>query len=99
MQQTQGAKHKLFIANEWVPASDGRESEVRNPATNEVIAHAAAATRDDARKAVDAAQVAFDGAWGALTPSEKGKLLWKWAQVLTDRREVIAEVETVNQGK
>jgi aldehyde dehydrogenase (NAD+) len=99
MLQSQGAKHKLFIANEWVPSSDGRETEVRDPSSNEVIAHAAAATKDDARKAIDAAQTAFDGPWGALPPSEKGKLLWKWAQVLYEKRDAISETETRNQGK
>jgi aldehyde dehydrogenase (NAD+) len=99
MLQSQGAKHKLFIANEWVPSSDGRESEVRDPSSNEVIAYAAAATKDDARKAIDAAQTAFDGPWGALSPSEKGKLLWKWAQVLNEKRDAISETETRNQGK
>ncbi len=90
---------KLFIANEWVSSSDGKETEIKDPSTNEVIAHAAAATRDDARMAIDAAQAAFDGPWSALTPSERGKLLWKWAEALTAKRDVISETETRNQGK
>src|SRR5690349_13194261 len=99
MMQASGTRHKLFIGNEWTPSSDGKETEVRDPSSNEVIAHAAAATKEDARKAIDAAQTAFDGPWGALTPSEKGKVLWKWAQALTEKREVISEVETLNPGK
>ena len=90
---------KLFIANEWVPSSDAKETEVRDPSSNEVIAHAAAATREDAKKAMDAAQAAFDGPWGALSGGERGKLLWKWAAVLSERRDAISEIETRNQGK
>ena len=68
MQQVEDKRYKLFIGNSWEPSSDGAETEVRDPSTNEVIAHAAAATREDVRKTVDAALTAFHGATWAVTP-------------------------------
>ncbi|HKZ58275.1 MAG TPA: aldehyde dehydrogenase family protein [Candidatus Thermoplasmatota archaeon] len=99
MQQVEDKRYKLFIGNSWEPSSDGAETEVRDPSTNEVIAHAAAATREDVRKAVDAALTAFHGAWGQLGAAERGKALFKWAAELGARRDAIAETETRNQGK
>jgi aldehyde dehydrogenase (NAD+) len=91
--------HKMMIGNEWTDASDGKTARVRDPATNEAIASVPSATVEDAGRAVDAAQGAFDGAWGQMTPYDRGKLLWKWAAALWEARDDIAQVETRNQGK
>ncbi len=90
---------KMMIANEWADSSDGKTAVVRDPSNNETIATVPSATVEDVGRAVDAAQAAFDGAWGQLTGYDRGKLLWKWAETLWAARDHIAEVETRNQGK
>jgi acyl-CoA reductase-like NAD-dependent aldehyde dehydrogenase len=83
-------KDQLFIGGEWVGAQGGRTFEDRDPFTGEVVARVAAGARDDARRAVDAAQAAFP-AWSQSPPAERQRLFLKAADVLESRRdEVVA---------
>src|SRR5688572_33133426 len=65
-------RKQLLINGEWRDASDGATMPVINPATEEVIALVAAATRDDVDAAVAAARAAFEGPWGQMPARERG---------------------------
>ena len=57
---------QLFIDGQWVDATGGKRLAVINPATEETIAEVAFGTRDDCRRAIDAAHRAMP-AWAKLT--------------------------------
>lgn len=91
---------RLFIDHEWREASDGAVFEVRNPATGSVIATAASATGDDVDAAVAAARRALaDPEWAEMTPSARGRLLWRVADLIDEHADEIARLETLDQGQ
>ena len=90
----------LLIGGKWVPAASGKTFETVNPATGEVLAHVAEGDREDINRAVKAARKAFEeGAWPATTPSERGKMIWKLAELLEQHLEEFAELESLDNGK
>ena len=93
-------RRKLLIDGEWVDAVSGKTFPVQNPATGEVIAHVAEGDRQDIDRAVKAARRAFEsGAWRRLTPSERGRLVWKLGDLILENLEELAELESLDNGK
>ena len=92
-------KTDLFIAGEFVPAASGKRFTTSNPATAEALADVAEAGPEDLDRAVAAAREAFDGAWGAMKPRERGRILIKAADMLLARAEEFGRVETLDNGK
>lgn len=93
-------KHQLLIGGRWLPAASGESFAVENPARETVIAHVARGGSEDIDHAVRAARVAFEeGAWRRITPSERGQLLWKLADLIETRSEEFAQLETLDNGK
>lgn len=88
----------LFIDGKWVPASDGNKFDVRDPATEQVIASVACGTAEDAITAVDAAHVA-GAAWSARSPRERAEVLRKAYELMVERREEYAKVISREEGK
>lgn len=96
------APGKLLINGEWVEAQGGRTFETVNPATGEVLTQVASATTADVDRAVQAARKAFDdqnGAWRKMTASDRGKLLWRIADLIEKNIDEVAEIETLDNGK
>lgn len=89
----------LFINNEFVKAKSGKTFDTINPATSKVICAVQEASDEDVDIAVSAARKAFDGGWGELTPTERGKLLIKFAELIEEDAENLAAVESMNGGK
>jgi len=90
----------LYIGNAWRPATSGDPFEVVNPATEEVIARVQHATAADVDAAVVAARGCFDGdAWQSLSARKRGALLYRAGQLLAERRDEMAELETRQNGK
>ena len=89
---------QLFINGEWVDSSDGKTLAVENPATEETIADVAFGTRDDCRRAVEAAAEAMKS-WMRLTPYDRAKVLKKTADLMRDRADSLARTMTMEQGK
>ena len=90
----------LLIGENWSGSEDGKVSDVYNPSTGQVITTAAIATRADTERAVAAARTSFDqGAWTGLTPSQRGKILWRAADLLEHHADEIAELEMLDAGK
>jgi phenylacetaldehyde dehydrogenase len=91
---------KMLIDGKWVNAASGKNFPTYNPATGEVLAHVAEGDRADIDAAVQAARRAFDsGPWSRMTASERGKLVWKLADLLEEHTEEFATLETLDNGK
>ena len=90
---------QLFINGEFVDAASGRTFETPNPATGETLAHVAEADAEDINRAVAAARAAFDGPWSRMTPSERGKIVWKIGDLLLEHVEEFAQLESLDNGK
>src|SRR6202051_4979300 len=91
---------KMLINGKWVNAASGRTFPTYNPATGEVLAQVAEGDRADIDAAVQAARRAFDsGPWSRMTASERGKLVWKLADLLEEHLEEFATLETLDNGK
>ncbi|THV44598.1 hypothetical protein BGAL_0610g00050 [Botrytis galanthina] len=89
----------LFINNEWVKGVDGKTFEVINPATEEVITSVHEATEKDVDIAVAAARKAYEGEWRKVTPEGRGKLLVKLADLVEKNADLLAAVESLDNGK
>ena len=94
------APKKMLINGKWVPAVSGKTFEVKNPATGETIARVAEGGREDVDLAVRAARAAFEsGPWPAMTPSQRGKLVWRIGELIAQHADQLAELETLDNGK
>ena len=91
---------KMLIDGKWVNAASGKTFPTYNPATGEVLAQVAEGDRQDIDAAVKAARKAFDsGPWPRMTASERGKLVWKLADLLEEHVVEFATLETLDNGK
>jgi phenylacetaldehyde dehydrogenase len=91
----------MLINGKWVGAASGKTFPTYNPATGEVLAQVAEGDKEDINRAVSAARAAFQkgSPWKKLTPSERGRLMWKLAELLEKRSEEFAQLESLDQGK
>ncbi|MEQ1920678.1 MAG: aldehyde dehydrogenase family protein, partial [Elusimicrobiota bacterium] len=90
---------KQYIAGKWVDGSSTREIISTNPADNrQVLARLKGADKTDVLRAIDAAQKAFP-AWKAMTAPVRGRILMKAALILRERKEEMARLMTLEQGK
>jgi aldehyde dehydrogenase (NAD+) len=97
---TTAVEHKkLLINNEWRDAGGGKTMDVVNPATEEVIASVASATKEDVDAAVAAARAALNGPWGKMSARERGRLVSRLADRLMERADEVARLETLHNGK
>jgi aldehyde dehydrogenase (NAD+) len=90
----------MLIDGEWHDAVSGKTFETINPATGEVIAQVAEGDDSDIDLAVSAARRAFDsGPWPKMTARERGRLLYKLADLIEEHADELAALETLNNGK
>ncbi|MFT5798115.1 MAG: acyl-CoA reductase-like NAD-dependent aldehyde dehydrogenase [Candidatus Azotimanducaceae bacterium] len=92
-------KYQMLIDGAWVDAADGACFDSTNPATGLIWASIPEATELDVNRAVEAANVALNGEWGAMTPTARGKCLRRLGDLLAENSEAIGRVETVDTGK
>ncbi len=91
---------KMFINGKWADPASGKTFPVYNPATGEVMAQIAAGDREDINRAVEAARNAFEGAaWPKMSASERGRLMWKLADLIEQHTEEFAQIESLDNGK
>src|SRR5271170_3967407 len=95
-----GSPRKLFIDGEWTDAASGKTFETPNPATGETLARVAEGDAEDINRAVRAARRAFEeGPWGRMTPSERGRVIWRIGDLILDHVDELAQLETLDNGK
>jgi succinate-semialdehyde dehydrogenase/glutarate-semialdehyde dehydrogenase len=88
----------MFVDGDWADAASGATVEARSPASGESLGAVAEGGREDARRAIAAANAAF-GAWAGRTAFERAELLHRVADVFERRRDELARVLTLDQGK
>jgi aldehyde dehydrogenase (NAD+) len=91
---------KLLIGNRWVASESGRTFATINPSTGEEICQVAEADAADVSKAVRAARAAFEqGPWRAMRASERGRLLYRLADLIEANADHLARLESLDNGK
>jgi succinate-semialdehyde dehydrogenase / glutarate-semialdehyde dehydrogenase len=88
----------LFVGGGWREASGGGTLAVEDPATGEALCEVADATPEDAKAALDAA-VAAQAEWGAHPPRERGEILRRAFEEMTERADELALLMTLEMGK
>src|SRR6202140_144604 len=91
---------QLLIDGQWVDAA--KKFDTVNPATGEVLTQIAEASTADVDRAVTAARRALEdrnGPWRKMSASERGRLIWKLADLLENNIDEFAELETLDNGK
>ncbi|KAK7429206.1 aldehyde dehydrogenase (NAD(P)(+)) ald5 [Neonectria magnoliae] len=89
----------LYIDGKWVEGVDKQKFEVINPSTEEVITSVCEGTEKDIDLAVSAARKAFDGVWRNTSPQERSLYLLKLADLAEKNQEILAAVESLDNGK
>jgi acyl-CoA reductase-like NAD-dependent aldehyde dehydrogenase len=91
---------ELFIGNEWRASGSGATLDVVNPATEEVLGAVEVADAGDVDAAVHAARACFESdTWRGMTPRQRGELLHRAGELLRQRRDDVARLETLQNGK
>ena len=91
---------QLFIDGEWVDAVSGKTFATINPATEEVIAEVAEGDAEDIDRAATAARQAFEsGPWKKMDARDRGRLLYKLADLVEENLDSLARLEVLDNGK
>lgn len=88
----------LLIDGQWRPAGSGKTFDVEDPATGKILLSIADASAEDAAEALDAA-VEAQASWAATPARERGEILRKAFQLVTERAEDFALLMTIEMGK
>jgi acyl-CoA reductase-like NAD-dependent aldehyde dehydrogenase len=95
-----GAPKRLLIGGRWEEAASGKSFSTHNPATGEELTVVAEGDAVDVDRAVRAARRAFEaGPWPSMTALERSRLIWRLADLIEERAELFAELETLDNGK
>src|SRR5437588_12976142 len=92
-------KYQLFIDGQWIDAESGKTFETPNPSTGATLAEVAEGDRADIDKAIAAARRAFEGKWSKISARERGRMLYKLAQLVESKSQELAALETADNGK
>lgn len=88
-----------FIANEWVAPSSGQYLTLTNPSTGLPLCQIARGQGADIDQAVTAASWALDNEWGRLSAPARGRILYRMGQLVTQRANQLAHLESLDVGK
>jgi phenylacetaldehyde dehydrogenase len=90
---------RMLIDGHWTTAADGAAFEAYNPATDRVLAVVPEGRAVDVDQAVRAARNAFDNhVWTKIPAAERGRVMFRVADLIEANAETLARVETLNQG-
>ena len=90
----------MFIAGKWVDSVSGKTFPTINPTTGETICQVAEGDKADVDIAVKAARNAFEsGPWSKMNASDRGRLIYKLADLIEKNAESLAALETLDNGK
>ncbi|WP_017940184.1 betaine-aldehyde dehydrogenase [Zestomonas thermotolerans] len=91
-------EQKLYIGGRYVDASGGATFETVNPANGEVLAKVQRATKEDVDRAV-ASAIEGQKIWAAMTAMQRSRILRRAVDILRERNDELAELETLDTGK
>ncbi|HEY9284917.1 MAG TPA: aldehyde dehydrogenase family protein [Pyrinomonadaceae bacterium] len=92
-------RYQLFIDGQWTDAESGKTFATPNPSTGETLAEVAEGDAADIDKAVAAARRAFEGKWSRMSARDRGRLMYKLAQLIESRAQELAQLESSDNGK
>ncbi|MFV0277706.1 MAG: aldehyde dehydrogenase family protein, partial [Parahaliea sp.] len=93
-------RQPLLIDGQWLASGSAGTSAVHDPSSGAVIAEAARAGASEVDCAVAAARRSFQsGSWRDKSPAERGRILWRVAELLEQDAAYVAELEMLNAGK
>ena len=90
---------RMLIGSDWREAQSGKRFKTVNPATGDTLLEVAEGDAADIDLAVQAARRAFEGPWGKMSASERGRLLWKLGDLINEKTAELAQLETLDTGK
>jgi aldehyde dehydrogenase (NAD+) len=90
---------KCFIDGRWVEPQSGKRLPIEDPSRGVEIGEIARGQAADVDAAVEAAERALAGDWGRLTATERGRLLAKLSELITERVDELAHIEALDVGK
>ena len=90
---------RILIGGDWRESQSGRRFATINPANGETLLEVSEGDLADVDLAVQAARQAFEGPWGKMSASERGKLLWRLADLIASKNDELAQLETLDTGK
>ncbi|GAA4819991.1 aldehyde dehydrogenase family protein [Algivirga pacifica] len=90
---------KMLVNGEWVAAKDAQTCPTVNPANGTVIAEIPIASAEDVDQAVKAARTVFEQEWKYTAPAEKAQLMWTLADLMERDKQVLMELECLDNGK
>jgi acyl-CoA reductase-like NAD-dependent aldehyde dehydrogenase len=94
-----GLPSRHFIDGQWAVAASGARMPSLDPGTGEVFTEFAAGDADDVDRAVRSARAALTGPWRRATPAQRGRVLYRCAELIRTHAERLAVVETLDSGK
>ncbi|RME40764.1 MAG: aldehyde dehydrogenase family protein [Planctomycetota bacterium] len=91
---------KMLIGGRWVDSVSGKTFETINPATGDIICRVAEGDKEDVDLAVQAARKALESkAWKRMSASQRGRLLYRLADLIESHADELAALETLDNGK
>ncbi len=90
---------KLFIGGRWREAASGETLPVVDPSTGEPYDAIVRGKAVDVDAAVSAARAALEGPWGAMSATDRGRLLSRIAALIEERHEALSQAEARDTGK
>ena len=91
-------RFRNYVGGEWVEAANGETFESTSPATGEAIGTFPKSGADDVDRAVEAAKAAFED-WRLVPAPRRGEILFRFAQLLAERKDEVAELMSREMGK
>uniref|UniRef100_A0A2K5DTS7 10-formyltetrahydrofolate dehydrogenase n=1 Tax=Aotus nancymaae TaxID=37293 RepID=A0A2K5DTS7_AOTNA len=91
--------YQCFINGQFTDAEDGKTYDTINPTDGSIICKVSYASLADVDKAVAAAKDAFEnGEWGRMNARERGRLMYRLADLLEENQEELATIEALDSG-
>ncbi|HZP72809.1 MAG TPA: aldehyde dehydrogenase family protein [Gaiellaceae bacterium] len=98
MASSVGVETRMFVGGDWVDAAAGETFTAESPATGAPIGEVPLGSREDAKRAIEAANDAAD-AWSRLTAFERAGLMHRVGDEIAKRRDDLARILSLDQGK
>nr|CAG4638677.1 EOG090X0BM2 [Cyclestheria hislopi] len=91
--------HQMFINGKFVDSTNGKTTAIVNPSDESVICHVSSGCVEDVNIAVEAARKAFEeGDWGKMNARDRGRLLYRLADLMEEHKEELATIESIDSG-